>query len=134
MLYEVITRSVDKFVVDDSKFSLIYFSLDGLSYVNDKYGYEVGDDVIISCANRLRNSFKKSDFVGRLGNGFIVIVEGANNAEEVANIANVASLYMEQPIDASSVRITSYNVCYTKLLRIPVFIINIRHPLQREIY
>ncbi len=103
MFEERFKRSVDKFVVDDSKFSLIYFSLDGLSYVNDKYGYEVGDDVIISCANRLRNSFKKSDFVGRLGNGFIVIVEGANNAEEVGNIANVASLYMEQPIDAGSV-------------------------------
>ena len=32
-------RSVDKFVVDDSKFSLIYFSLEGVSDVNDKYGY-----------------------------------------------------------------------------------------------
>lgn len=46
----------------------VYFmDLDNLKYVNDYYGHEVGDALLIESARRLKKSFQKGDFVARLG-------------------------------------------------------------------
>ena len=55
--------------------------------VNDKYGHLIGDKILKEVANRIKNSIRKSDVVGRYGGEeFIVYV---NNMDE-DGIKNVA--------------------------------------------
>jgi diguanylate cyclase (GGDEF)-like protein len=46
---------------------LFYIDLDGLKQVNDSLGHETGDRLIQSAAQILRESFRDSDILGRIG-------------------------------------------------------------------
>jgi len=46
---------------------ICFMDVDKLKTINDLYGHEEGDKAIISVADILRNSFRKSDVIGRIG-------------------------------------------------------------------
>jgi diguanylate cyclase (GGDEF)-like protein/PAS domain S-box-containing protein len=55
---------------------LIVCDLDGLKLVNDTLGHESGDQMLVSAGNVLKNSFRDSDMVARIGGDeFVVIME-----------------------------------------------------------
>ena len=58
---------------------LIYVDLDGLKAVNDKEGHDAGDRLICSAAKVLRESFRDSDIVGRIGGDeFLILATGSS--------------------------------------------------------
>jgi len=46
---------------------ICFMDLDKLKTINDLYGHEEGDEAIIAVADILKNSFRKSDVIGRIG-------------------------------------------------------------------
>nr|WP_281261711.1 GGDEF domain-containing protein [Aphanothece hegewaldii] len=46
---------------------LFFIDLDGLKKVNDNYGHEMGDQMIIETANILKQTFRVIDVIARLG-------------------------------------------------------------------
>ena len=74
---EYAQRLLDLSIITGAKGSVFFFDLDGLKKVNDLYGHKTGDIAIQTCAEVLRESFHKSDIVGRLsGDEFAVIAPG----------------------------------------------------------
>ncbi len=47
--------------------SLLMIDLDSFKLVNDIYGHEMGDDILIAFADILRNSLREGDIIGRMG-------------------------------------------------------------------
>ncbi len=58
---------------------IIYIDLDGLKQVNDTLGHDAGDQLIISAAKVLRESFRDSDVVGRIGGDEFVVFATGNS-------------------------------------------------------
>lgn len=59
-------------------FAFMLFNIDRFKYINDGYGHDAGDKVILEMAQRLSRLFKESALVGRFsGDTFIVFVQGA---------------------------------------------------------
>lgn len=59
-------------------FVLFYLDLDRFKPVNDRYGHDVGDQLLKEVANRLRGCVRESDAVFRIGGDeFALIVNGA---------------------------------------------------------
>ena len=48
-------------------FALMMIDLDGFKRVNDTYGHDAGDKVIIEVAKCIRQFFRNSDIVARWG-------------------------------------------------------------------
>jgi len=58
---------------------LVYIDIDNLKQVNDRFGHEVGDQLIRAAGKVLRESFRDSDVIGRIGGDeFVVFATGAS--------------------------------------------------------
>ncbi len=56
-------------------FVLLYLDLDGFKPVNDTFGHQAGDAVLVAVAQRLRTSVRKADIVARIGGDeFIAVI------------------------------------------------------------
>ena len=65
---------------DTRKFALLFIDLDGFKGINDEYGHEVGDDVLITVGKRLLKCIREDDFVARLGGDeFAIIIQDIEN-------------------------------------------------------
>jgi diguanylate cyclase (GGDEF)-like protein/PAS domain S-box-containing protein len=61
---------------------LIYGDLDNLKEINDTLGHQEGDQVLIDLSNILRETFRESDIVARMGGDEFVIL--AMNCNEIS--------------------------------------------------
>ncbi|MBP7867324.1 MAG: GGDEF domain-containing protein [Acidobacteria bacterium] len=52
---------------DGSPLCLVYFDLDNFKNVNDLYGHDAGDALLVTLSERIRDTFRATDLVARLG-------------------------------------------------------------------
>ncbi|WP_297455517.1 PAS domain S-box protein [Persephonella sp.] len=84
---------------DHSKIALLFIDLDGFKEVNDTYGHEVGDKLLIEVAKRLKKSVRRDDFVARLaGDEFVVILKDVYSKEDIIRIAYKLLSNLDKPI------------------------------------
>lgn len=70
-----------------SRCSLILLDIDHFKKLNDTYGHNYGDKVLIKVAEVLTESARKSDVVGRLGGEEFVLFLAESNLDGAMNIA-----------------------------------------------
>ncbi len=93
----------DKYVSQksgDTYSACILVDLDNFKRVNDTFGHDCGDQVIIDFAKKVRNNIKKSDFCGRLGGDeFIIMLKNFKSIKEikqrVEQLAKILILYFD---------------------------------------
>jgi diguanylate cyclase (GGDEF)-like protein len=71
-------------------FSLAYLDLDNFKQVNDRFGHDVGDEVLAAVGRQLTGSLRRTDVVARLGGDEFVILLPQSGAE--AAQATIAKL------------------------------------------
>ncbi|MFZ6747702.1 diguanylate cyclase domain-containing protein [Undibacterium sp. Ren11W] len=103
--FDLELQKLAKEVQHDSTIRVFLFliDLDKFKQVNDVYGHEAGDKVLIHFTQILRKTLRKTDFIGRLGGDeFVILVRDLDNpaqAEKIAkNIINRTSVAI--PISA----------------------------------
>ena len=68
---------------------VLFADVDGLKYVNDTYGHDAGDRLLVTCAERIRAAVRPSDVVARVGGDeFLVLLEDLSGAESAAAVAH----------------------------------------------
>lgn len=68
-----------KYALDNGRYihtysALVYMDLNDFKEVNDQYGHEVGDAILVGFANRLLHLTRSDDVVARLGGDEFVIL------------------------------------------------------------
>lgn len=88
--------------------ALIVMDVDGFDVINQRYGREIGDQLLITVAERLRRRFRASDSVGRVGpDEFAVMVEDTRALEDVAQMARDVIELLSEPYGVQGMRIES---------------------------
>lgn len=75
----------------DRQLALAYIDLDGFKEINDRWGHQAGDHLLIVLAERMRAALRESDTVARLGGDEFVAVM-ADQASEAGSVALVGRL------------------------------------------
>lgn len=57
-----------------NKLFLLYTDFDNLKLINDNLGHTVGDQAIIETSNLLKNTFRQTDIIGRIGGDEFVML------------------------------------------------------------
>lgn len=54
--------------------TILFMDLNGMKIINDTYGHDMGDSVLVSVAQVMRDTFRDSDIIGRIGGDEFVVV------------------------------------------------------------
>ena len=74
---------------DEIQGILFFIDLDELKIVNDTFGHSIGDDLILTAGNHIRQAFGKEAFCARIGGDeFIVALGGEKNRDQVEILAD----------------------------------------------
>ena len=71
---EFLADAVDRNLKNDRKLALAFVDLNKFKAVNDTLGHSAGDEVLRIVASRLRESFRATDFIARIGGDEFVIM------------------------------------------------------------
>jgi diguanylate cyclase (GGDEF)-like protein len=66
---------------------LLYIDLNRFKPVNDLYGHDAGDEVLLTCSHRLRSEVRPQDTVARLGGDEFAIIVPRVSAAELEGLA-----------------------------------------------
>jgi diguanylate cyclase (GGDEF)-like protein/PAS domain S-box-containing protein len=81
-------------------FALMMMDLDFFKEVNDTYGHQAGDAVLVAVATTLRNAARKTDYVARLGGDeFVLLLDDVDSEEPATRLAEKLLEDIAQPID-----------------------------------
>lgn len=87
------------------KLALLYLDLDGFKPINDEFGHDAGDAVLIEVARRLRAVVRPQDTVARIGGDeFAVMCEGFRSDTEIRSLVSRMEDAIAQPIQIASPR------------------------------
>ena len=85
--------------------SLLLLDLDNFKPINDNYGHDAGDAVLVEVAKRLLANVREGDLVVRMGGDeFIVMLDRLGNDAELAgkeaiDVAEKLRLFLNEPIE-----------------------------------
>jgi diguanylate cyclase (GGDEF)-like protein/PAS domain S-box-containing protein len=80
---------------------LLYIDLDDFKPVNDRYGHEIGDQVLRKVSKRIKNTVRQGDTVARLGGDeFAVIADNLKGHEEAEWVAQKVAASIQRPIES----------------------------------
>jgi diguanylate cyclase (GGDEF)-like protein len=79
--------------------AIVFVDLDRFKPVNDTFGHDAGDRVLVTIADRLRSSVRAGDTVARLGGDeFAILIDGMDDPTEATRIARRISETLREPI------------------------------------
>lgn len=81
-----------------SQAALLFIDLDGFKQVNDIYGHEVGDLLLMEAAHRIKRCTRSTDMLGRLGGDeFIVLLRDLHDHGHVEYVCQEILSSLAQP-------------------------------------
>jgi len=93
-----------------TKMAVLFLDLDGFKAINDQYGHDAGDEVLVATAARLQKIIRKADTVARMGGDeFTVIIENVKDIRSLSLLAQkmIGSISQEIKMKDSLVHVTT---------------------------
>lgn len=92
---------------DGSHVAVLYLDLEGFKAVNDAWGHETGDKLLIATAKRLKAYSRFEDIVARFGGDeFCLLVERIGGAEEAVRVARRVGESFAEPFSVYGRRVS----------------------------
>lgn len=92
---------------DITQYNAYYFDIVRMNQINNKYGKEAGDEVIIRYAHKVKASVEKDEIVGRLGGNFFVALIKKENTEKFLELLRDVPVEIEHQGRSKTVHIAA---------------------------
>lgn len=81
-------EELDERLAKDSSGALLFIDMDQFKHVNDTYGHDAGDEVLVQIAGRLKQLVRRGDLLGRLGGDEFVLYVSEISASDAMSVAD----------------------------------------------
>ena len=106
MLQTLLAREILKAGRSHSKLALMFIDLDHFKEVNDTFGHDQGDRLLVVVAQRIRSCVRAGDAVARMGGDeFVVLLTDLQDACVASDIAQKIIYALACPFDFNNVEI-----------------------------
>lgn len=95
---------------DAARFSVMFIDLDYFKRVNDQYGHDAGDAVLINVAKALTKTMRQNDFVARLGGEEFCLLLPSTSIERCKALAQRIGMVIQKTIthnEGKDIKITA---------------------------
>ena len=83
----------------DYRYAVLFIDLDRFKIINDSLGHAVGDQLLVTIAQRLKRRLREMDLVARLGGDeFILLVENVDGVDDVIQVTERILNDFKEPI------------------------------------
>ena len=91
-------RAIDRAREEIHPVTLLYLDLDGFKPVNDEFGHDVGDQLLVAVAKRLSACTRAGDTVARLGGDeFAVLIDSPTGPRDAQEVSARVAAALTQP-------------------------------------
>lgn len=98
-LEDILVQSIMTANESKNKICILFVDLDGFKAINDKYGHDKGDVVLVTVAKRLSEAVRSCDTVSRMGGDeFVIILQNVTSVAEIEEICHKIITSVEKPI------------------------------------
>jgi len=102
---EQLQQALEQAQRQDSSLALLYVDLDRFKEVNDRFGHDTGDALLLAIAERMRNTLRQSEQLYRLGGDEFTLLMPAGNAQNASTLGQRLIQALSQPFEFSGTRI-----------------------------
>lgn len=112
-MYDNLTKVANRYLFEDSattsilnardkgqKIAVLFIDLNNFKRINDHFGHDVGDKVLVEAAERIGRNIRSSDLVARLGGDeFVVVLENYNLDKIKSNLIESITSSLNENIE-----------------------------------
>lgn len=73
-LEKLMSLQISQSKKENTTFSIIFFDIDNFKKINDEFGHNIGDKILISLSKIVSQNIRKSDIIGRWGGEEFIII------------------------------------------------------------
>jgi diguanylate cyclase (GGDEF)-like protein len=96
----LLLEKLQQVILNQNAAAVAFLDLDNFKPVNDNYGHDTGDYVLVTIANRLKQILRKSDTLARIGGDeFVLLLRDVNCREECDGFLNRLIELVNTPIE-----------------------------------
>ncbi len=101
-VFEEKTREAQR---QGSQLVLFFLDLDKFKSLNDNYGHQYGDELLLKFAQRIKSQVRKNDLVARLGGDeFAIIMEGEIPFVAIKSFVDKIAIHLNQPYQLKDIQ------------------------------
>ncbi|MCX6086595.1 MAG: diguanylate cyclase [Caldiserica bacterium] len=98
-LERILDENIRLAILEDNSIVVFFVDLDEFKRVNDAYGHDAGDRVLVAIAARLVSVFRDGDYVARVGGDeFVVVAPGVKDMTSIASMADKVVKSLNEPL------------------------------------
>ncbi|HDY84261.1 hypothetical protein LCGC14_0637000 [marine sediment metagenome] len=88
--------------------ALLLIDLDHFKFVNDNYGHDIGDQLLINVVNRIQSCLRGSELFSRLGGDeFAITITNLQSASDASHVAKRIIAIFDEPFEIGDLSIKS---------------------------